>query len=39
MKKYIGIILYNLIAKYLPKSYSRVNIGQRFFEDYAGNLF
>ena len=38
LKKIIGLILYNLIAKRLPASTSIINIGQKGFRAFCGKL-
>ncbi len=39
IKKVIGITLYNLIGKHLPKSYSKIKLGQRKFMGGVAKLF
>jgi maltose O-acetyltransferase len=38
VKKIIGLVLYNTIGKYLPKSYSKFNLGSIHVRRYCGKL-
>ena len=38
IKQVLGLLLYNLIAKHLPVSFSRIKIGQKFFRGLCGKL-
>ena len=38
LKKLIGLIIYNVIAKHLPSSFSAVNLGQRKLRELCGKL-
>lgn len=38
MKKYIGLVLYNLIAKHLPVSFSHVKLGQKRLRNLCGKM-
>lgn len=38
MLKFIGLILYQLIGKHLPKSYSKIKIGQTLFRRLCGKM-
>lgn len=38
MRKYIGLLLYYLIGKWLPNSYARINIGQMAFRRICAKL-
>lgn len=38
IKKIIGLLLYNLIAKHLPVSHSLIRIGQKSFRAFCGKL-
>ena len=38
MRKYIGLIIYNLIAKHLPVSFSPIKIGQKKIRSFCGKL-
>ncbi len=38
IKKVIGVLLYNLIGKHLPTSFSHVKIGQKKFRAFCGKL-
>ncbi len=38
MKKYIGLLLYNIIGKHLPLSYSNIRVGQKSFRYFCAKL-
>ena len=38
LKKIIGLLLYNYFARYLPVSYSRINLGSRYIRGLCGKL-
>ncbi len=38
IRKVLGIVLYNLIAKHLPVSYSHIKVGQKAFRALCGKL-
>lgn len=38
IKKYMGYVIYNLIAKHLPVSYSKVKMGQKRFRGFCGKM-
>ena len=35
MKKFIGLIIYNLLAKHLPVSFSHIRLGQKKYVPFA----
>ena len=38
IKKYLGLIIYNLIAKHLPVSFSPIKMGQKQIRGFCGKM-
>lgn len=38
MRKIIGVILYNMLGKYMPSSYSKLSFGAKYIRRFCGKL-